>query len=199
LYHCKLSANWHFKSIGDHWSQSPKMRIPRFLCRRCRRSFSSQTFSSTCWLKRPDILAQLLTKTCGGMANRQIARDLSVAPSTIDGQIARLGRHCLLLHATLMKQAKPSTTVAIDGFVSFEHSLFWPFHHHLAIEPASDFIVYLTDSEVRRSGSMTPARKRESQTGDDRVVEASAVECGANGCICGVAELPEGPEREDPL
>jgi hypothetical protein len=140
LFHCKLSTNWQFKRIGYHWSQSQKMRIPRFLC-----------------------------------------------------------RHCLLFHATLMRQAKPAATVAIDGFVSFEHSQFWPFHHHLAIEPASYFIVTFTDSEVRRSGSMTPAQQRESQTGDDSVVEASAVECGANGCICGVAELPEGPERENPL
>jgi hypothetical protein len=46
-------------------------------------------------------------------------------------------------------------------FVTFEHSQYWPFHHHLAIEPESDFIVYFTDSEVRRSGSMTPAQKRQ--------------------------------------
>jgi hypothetical protein len=94
------------------------------------------------------------------MANRQIARDLHVAPSTIDHQLARLGRHCLLFHAGQMTTAHPAERVAIDGFVTFEHSQYWPFHHHLAVEPESDFIVYFTDSEVRRSGSMTPAQKR---------------------------------------
>jgi hypothetical protein len=93
------------------------------------------------------------------MANRQIARDLRVAPSTIDRQLARLGRHCLLYHAGSMQTAQPTQRVAIDGFVTFEHSQYWPFHHHLAIEPESDFIVYFTDSEVRRSGKMTPAQK----------------------------------------
>ncbi len=169
LYHKQLTAGWHYKRIGSHRSQSHPDRIQRFLCKHCKRSFSTQTFSPTYWLKRPDILPQLLTKTIGGMANRQIARDLRVAPSTVDRQLSRLGRHCLLFHSEQMSTARPASTVAIDGFVSFEHSQFWPFHHHLAVEPASDFIVYFTDSEVRRSGSMTPAQKRKRERLESRL------------------------------
>ncbi len=94
------------------------------------------------------------------MANRQIARDLQVAPSTVDRQLARLGRHCLLYHTRQMAGARPASRVVIDGLVTFEHSQYFPFHHHLAVEAESDLIVYFTDSEVRRSGSMTPAQKR---------------------------------------
>jgi transposase-like protein len=159
-FHGQLHAGWRFKRIGTFERQAAPHCIQRFLCLHCHRSFSTQTFSTTYWLKRPDVLPQLLTKTNGCMANRQIARDLRVAPSTIDGQLARLGRHCLLYHAERMTTAVPVSRVAIDGFVTFEHSQFWPFHHHLAVEPESDFIVYFTDSEVRRSGSMTPAQKR---------------------------------------
>jgi transposase-like protein len=159
-YHSALRHKWRYKRIGYHWSQCQRKRIPRFLCLCCRRAFSSQTFATSYWLKRPDILPQLLTKTVGGMANRQIARDLGVAPSTIDHQLSRLGRHCLLFHAQHMHTARPASTVVIDGLVTFEHSQYWPFHHHLAVEPGSDLIVYFTDSEVRRSGSMTGAQKR---------------------------------------
>lgn len=155
-----LCKNWRFKRCGYFWSHCQRKRIPRFLCRCCRRSFSSQTFAATYWLKRPDILPQLVTKTTGCMANRQIARDLHVSPSTIDGQLARLGRHCLLYHATQIQKAPPVAAVVIDGLVTFEHSQYWPFHHHLAVEPTSDFIVYFTDSEVRRSGRMTAAQRR---------------------------------------
>ncbi|MBK7189716.1 MAG: helix-turn-helix domain-containing protein [bacterium] len=109
-------------------------------------------------------------KTVGCMANRQIARELRVAPSTIDRQLARLGRHCLLYHTQQMQAAKPASAVVIDGFVSFEHSQFWPFHHHPAIEPGSDLIVYSTD-EVRRSGTdgrgpSASASASSSSTGD---------------------------------
>ena len=163
LYHQQLTAGWRFKRIGSFRRQAHPHCIRRFTCLHCRRSFSTQTFSTSYWLKRPDILPQLPTKTTGCMANRQIARDLHVAPSTIDRQLSRLGRHCLLYHTRHMRTAKPLSTIAIDGLVSFEFSQFFPFHHHLAVDPGSDFMPYFTDSEVRRSGTMTPAQKRERQ------------------------------------
>lgn len=160
LHHSQLGADWRYKRSGTFWRQIAPHRIQRFLCLHCRRSFSSQTFSTSYWLKRPDILPQLVTKTTGCMANRQIARDLRVAPSTIDRQLSRLGRHCLLYHAQIMETARPADQVVIDGFVTFEHSQYWPFHHHLPVEKDTDFMIYFTDSEVRRSGTMTPQQKR---------------------------------------
>ena len=159
-HHAELAADWRFKRTGTYRRQLPPYRIQRFLCLHCRRSFSTQTFSTSYWLKRPDILRVLLTKTVGAMANRQIARDLAVAPSTVDRQLSRLGRHCLLFHLERLRDAEPPRRIAIDGFVTFEHSQYWPFHHHLAIEPGTDFMLYFTDSEVRRSGAMTPAQRR---------------------------------------
>ncbi len=43
--------------------------------------------------------------TTNGMANRQIARALGCAPATVDNQLARLGRHCLVFHRHLLKDA----------------------------------------------------------------------------------------------
>jgi hypothetical protein len=116
------------------------------------------------WLKRPNVLSTLLTKTVGGMANRQIARDLGVSPKTVDDQLQRLGRHCLLYHARQMEHATPPTEVVIDGFETFEHSQYYPFHFNLCVDKASDFVLGFTDSELRRKGRMTPqqrARRRE--------------------------------------
>ncbi|MBK6734359.1 MAG: helix-turn-helix domain-containing protein [bacterium] len=137
-------------------------------------------------------------KTVGCMANRQIARELRVAPSTIDRQLARLGRHCLLYHTQQMQDAKPASTVAIDGFVTFEHSQFWPFHHHPAVEPESDFIVYFTDSEVRRSGSMTDAQKRKRERLEQQYGRPDPT---WRTCCCGTAARTTGarlsPGRSD--
>ena len=94
-------------------------------------------------------------KTVGGMANRQIARDLKVAPETINRHIARLGRHCFLFHQEQMKHAPPVKIVVVDGFESFELSQYHPIHHHVAVEKDTDFFVYFTDSELRRKGRMT--------------------------------------------
>ena len=159
-YHRQLTPGWRYKRAGFYHRQLRPHRIQRFTCRHCRRSFSSQTFSTTYWQKRPDIDPQLLTKTTGCMSNRQIARDLGVCPETVNRHLARLGRHCLLFHTRMMRTAKPVRDLAIDGLVTFELSQHLPFHHHLAVEKGTDFFVYFTDSELRRSGTMTPAQKR---------------------------------------
>jgi hypothetical protein len=99
-------------------------------------------------------------KTVGGMANRQIARDLGVSPKTIDDRLARLGRHCMLFHWEQMRRARPARRVVIDGLESFELSQYYPFHHHTAVEKDTDFFIYFTDSELRRKGRMRARQVR---------------------------------------
>jgi len=110
-------------------------------------------------MKKPDLIIDCFMKTNGGMANRQLARDLKVNPSTIDRTLARMGRHCLLFHTLQMMTANPPEKIVIDGFVTFEQSQNFPFHQHNAVEKDTDFFIYFTDSEVRRSGRMTPEQK----------------------------------------
>ena len=100
-----------------------------------------------------------MMKVIGCMANRQIARDLKVSPSTVDRHVARLGRHCLLFHTGMTEGANPSTEVVVDGFETFENSQFYPFHHHVAVEKGTDFFIYFTDSPLRRKGRMTKLQK----------------------------------------
>jgi hypothetical protein len=145
--------------MGYYTRRTQPRRIRRFQCLHCGVTFSSQTFSTTYWLKKPEILAQLMTKVTGGMCNSQIATDLSVSPATIDRQIYRLGRHCQLVHLDRMKAAPKIHEVVIDSFVTFEHSQYHPYHLHLAVDKNTAFVPYFTDSEVRRSGRMTPEQK----------------------------------------
>ena len=102
----------------------------------------------------------IIMKTTGGMANRQIARDLKVSPETINRHVARLGRHCLLFHQQMMRTSPPVKEIVIDGFESFEYSQYYPIHHHVAVEKGTDFFIYFTDSELRRKGRMTDRQKQ---------------------------------------
>ena len=58
----------------------------------CRRSFSSQTFHTTYWLKRPELLPALFWRVLSWSGYRQIAREFGVSPTTVLRQVARLGR-----------------------------------------------------------------------------------------------------------
>ena len=159
-FHNDLSGNWPFKRAGYFKRQIYPFRIQRFTCKHCGRSFSSQTFSTTYWQKRPELISQIFMKVIGCMANRQIARDLGAAPCTIDRQVARLGRHCLVFHQQMAKDAEPPSHVVVDGFESFEYSQYYPIHHHVAVEKDTDFFEYFTDSPLRRKGRMTAHQKQ---------------------------------------
>jgi len=160
VHHNNNGAPWPYKKTGFFHRHTPPHRIQRFTCKTCRRSFSTQTFSQSYWQKRPDLDAAILTKTVGCMANRQIARDLRVAPATVDRHVARLGRHCLLFHARTMHGQPPPGAIVIDGFESFELSQYYPIHHHVAVEKSTDFFIHFTDSELRRKGRMTAGQKK---------------------------------------
>jgi len=108
-------------------------------------------------------------KITGGMAARQVARDLEVAPETVNRHVARIARHCMLFHCLLLKDAPPIREVVIDGFESFEYSQYHPIHHHLAVEKDTDFFGYFTDSELRRKGRMSEAQKRGRQEREMRL------------------------------
>ncbi len=150
---------WPYKKIGFYWRKAKPHRIQRFLCRHCQRSFSRQTFSTTYWQRLPLLDTQLFMRTTGGMANCQIARDLRVAPETINRHLGRLGRHCLLFHWQQMPNCSAPAAIVIDGFESFEYSQYHPIHHHLAVDPRSGMFLYFTDSELRRKGRMTVYQK----------------------------------------
>lgn len=162
-HHNNYGDPWPYKKMGTFRRQHAPNRIQRFACKACRRTFSTQTFSTTYWQKRPDIDALVLMKAVGGMANRQISRDLLVAPETVNRHVARLGRHCLLFHHLMVKTAQPIIEAVVDGFESFELSQYHPFHHHVAVEKDTDFFIYFTDSELRRKGRMTAVQKRRRQ------------------------------------
>ena len=162
-FHNGNTSDWHYKKIGTFRRLQPPFRIQRFTCKTCGRSFSTQTFSTTYWQKLPNLDAQLITKITGGMAARQVARDLKVSPETVDRHIARLGRHCLLFHQQIMQNCPPPSEVVVDGFESFEYSQYFPMHHHVAVEKGTDFFIYFTDSELRRKGRMTEVQKRRRQ------------------------------------
>ncbi|MCB1893520.1 MAG: IS1 family transposase [Candidatus Latescibacteria bacterium] len=155
-----MDGRWPFKRQGAYYRSIKPCRVQRFQCTHCKRSFSTQTFSVSYWLKRPDVLPRLFMKTVGAMANRQIAREIRVAPSTVDRQLARLGRHCLLYQSRLLDRCRPRGAVIVDGFETFEYSQYFPFHHNLAVEVDSSFTFGFTDSPLRRKGRMRPDQRR---------------------------------------
>jgi len=158
-YFNPLRSGWCFIRKGFFTRHCAPHRVQRFTCVHCRRHFSVQTFSTTYWQKRPELIARIFSLVVGCMANRQIARALGCSPATVAHHIARLGRHCLLFQARDLTHLSSLGEIVIDGFETFEWSQYFPFHHNVAVDVDSGYFLFHTDSPLRRKGRMTPFQK----------------------------------------
>ena len=153
------SRPWRFKKKGFFLRDSKPRRVQRYRCHHCGRNFSSQTFSTTYWLQRGELLEPLFLRLLACSALRQIAREMGVSHSTLQRLTERLGRHCLLFHERLRPREAPQEPLVLDGFRSFEHSQYWPLDVNLLIG-VSHYVYGFNAAELRRSGSMRPAQRR---------------------------------------
>ncbi len=148
---------WRFKKKGFFLRHQEPRRVQRYVCHHCGRNFSTQTFSTSYWLRRPDLLTPLFMRLLSCSGFRQIARELNVSHSTLQRQSERLGRHCLLFHEALRPRDTPTEPLVLDGFRSFEHSQYWPLDLNLLVG-ASHYVYGFNAAELRRSGTMRPAQ-----------------------------------------
>ena len=155
----RCTAGWQWKHHGSFARRCAPRVIPRFRCVHCGVTFSSQTFSTSYYLKRPELLETLFHRLLACSGYRQIAREARCAATTVMGQAARLGRHALLYLAHHRPPAVDEPLV-IDGFESFAYSQFQPLHLNVAVGSESHFCYGFTFAPLRRKGRMTAAQKR---------------------------------------
>jgi len=159
-FHRVSDLEWRYQLYGYFSRRSPPYRVQRFRCGHCRRTFSTQTFLVTYWLRYPRLLSQVFHQLLNCSGYRQIARQHRVSPTTIQTHAARLGRHCLLFHEQLRPKTPHLEALVIDGFESFEFSQYHPTAYHVAVGARSHFFHGFTDTELRRRGRMTERQKR---------------------------------------
>ncbi|HET6349916.1 MAG TPA: hypothetical protein VFH88_12615, partial [Candidatus Krumholzibacteria bacterium] len=70
FYFTAFSREWPYKRKGFYLRQTSPTRIQRFTCLACRRHFSTQTFSTSYWQKRPDLMPRIVMMVVGCMGNR---------------------------------------------------------------------------------------------------------------------------------
>ena len=162
-HHCRFhlgAAGWHWVRHGTYPRRCEPRSIPRFRCRHCGVTFSSQTFSTTYYLKRPELQIPLFHRLIACSGYRQMAREMRCSPTSLMGQAARLGRHALLVLHHLRPRSAPKEPLVIDGFESFAYSQYHPLHLNLAVGAESHYVYGFTHAELRRKGSMREAQRR---------------------------------------
>ena len=158
-FHCGDTTSWRWVGNGSYTSARSCRSTKRYICRACGRSFSSRSFRSTYWLKRPEIFLKVARGLVSCSGYRQLAAGFGVSPQTVARHAARLGRQALLFHESMRQRTTVSEPLALDSFVSFAYSQYFPLHFHFAIGRQSHYVFGFTESECRRSGTMTRAQR----------------------------------------
>ena len=72
--HHRRAAGWRWIHYGHYTRHCEPRVIPRYRCLHCRATFSSQSFSSTYYLKRPELLEPIFHRLLACSGFRQVAR-----------------------------------------------------------------------------------------------------------------------------
>jgi transposase-like protein len=158
--HHRCRDGWRYKRAGTYTRRCAPRTIQRFRCGHCGVTFSTQTFSTSYYLKRPELLEPLLFRLLACSGYRQIAREARCAPTTAMRQAARLGRHALLFLAQHRPPGPLAEPLVVDGFESFAYSQYQPLHLNVAVGAASHFVYAFTHARLRRKGRMTARQRR---------------------------------------
>ena len=162
--HRRTTRGYRFARQGVYATKR-RPKIPRFRCLVCGRSFSRQTFSTSYYLKRPELLVPVAAGLVAGSAHRQIARSLACAGSTVTRLSARLGRHALLLQSLALEhlRGRLCEDLAADHFETFEFTQDLPFGVLTLVGRDSWFVYGVDPAPHARTGHRTPeqeARRR---------------------------------------
>jgi transposase-like protein len=154
------AEGWRYKRAGHYTRDCAPRVVQRFRCGHCGVSFSTQTFSTTYYLKRPGLQEPLFHRLLACSGYRQIAREARCAPTTAMRQAARLARHALLYLAKHRPAGPVQEPLVVDGFESYAFSQYHPLHLNVAVGAESHYAYGFTHARLRRKGRMSARQKR---------------------------------------
>ena len=197
-HHCP--AGWRYRRFGTYTRQAEPRTIQRFRCGHCGVTFSTQTFATTYYLKRPELLEPLFFRLLACSGYRQLAREARCAPTTAMRQAARLGRHALLFLARHRPAGPLAEPLVVDGFESFAFSQYHPLHLNVAVGADSHYVYAFTHARLRRKGRMTARQKRRRAAleREHGRADPKALERGMAQLLRLAAPEPQGLSRRAP-
>ncbi len=150
-------SRW-FHSFGSFPTKARGI-IPRFICRSCQKTCSTQTFSLHYWTHSTEDLGVIDNRFYAGSGYRQIGRDMGLGYRVLKNRCQRIARNYLNLFDAFLENQQFAEPVAFDGFESFIRSQYFPVNYHLMVGADSQF-PYMVNAEVlKRKGRMTQVQK----------------------------------------
>lgn len=139
-------------------------RVQRYLCLRCGKSFSDQTFRLSYWLKKPTDFEALGKEINSSSSGNYVARHHHLSADSLRIRQDRLARNALFLQCLFTKSVKITEALAADGLETFVCNQFFPVNLNILIGKDSEFLYTFNESHSRRKGRMTEKQRARFET-----------------------------------
>lgn len=156
---------------GVFFRKSDSRHIVRFLCTRCKRTFSSASFSECVNQKKRRINPTLRELMCAGVTMRRSARILGVNRKTVAWRLPFLSQRAKLKHDQFLAGLKtsPLKSIQFDELETSEHTKCKPLSVALAVEPKTRKMLGFQVSSMPANGLLAAiSRKKYGPRRDDR-------------------------------
>jgi transposase-like protein len=155
---------------GSFLRHSDHVRVQRFFCKTCKKSFSSESKSPLKYQKKRHLNDFFFALFASGMSQRRAARLLTVNKKTVVRKFLFLGEACvqdLLLRKHLPKRDIGNFT--FDEMETFEHTKMKPLSIALAVEDKTRLILDFKVSSMKAKGLLAErSRKKYGPRKDER-------------------------------
>ena len=145
-------------------------KVPRFRCRDCRRTFSTQTFSIDYYAKCRADYIQILKNLAIGGGLGDLVRLTGLREETVQNRIDRMSRACLAISSELREQIPFEEDFVLDGFESFAGSQYYPNNINILVGSKTEMIHGMGLSVLRRKGRMTEDQKKKREVLEQKEV-----------------------------
>jgi hypothetical protein len=164
-------APFRFHRHGFFRRKAVPYRIPRFRCLVCERTFSTQTFSPTYWMKRPELLRPAAATLCNGQADRHVRRSVRANPdypglpnagcagSSVTRLVLRLATQAALFGADLEAGLRIVEPLAGDDFLTFSWMQLNAVSAATIVGCRSNYVYVVDLAQHLRGGRLTPAQR----------------------------------------
>lgn len=141
--------------------------VPRFRCRSCLRTFSTQTFRQDCWDRRPEVNDRVFELLVSGVGFRQSARMVKLGVAAIQQKARKLADHAGWLHENLSTRLPVGRSYVLDEEETYEQASIRTLTMPVLIEREHWFVV-ATDVGPTRRLAKAGSKRRAWQEHEER-------------------------------
>ena len=130
------------------------MRRSRFLCQKCKITFSDNYFQMNYRYRHKDqaLSSKIFSALIGGMPNRRIAKMLDISEHCVRIRLTRLAQSGLVFQNELVQRHGINEAICYDGLENFSFSQYEPNNINQAIGRDSLFIYDFNYANLNRKG-----------------------------------------------